>query len=83
MHTDCDIDLDQPLEELMRQWPSAVPVFIRHNILCVGCALSSFHCLRDASALHGVDSRMIVREILAAAPPRGSDSGEQRDRSPV
>ncbi len=67
MNADGNIDPDLPLDELMRRWPSAVRVFIRHEIHCVGCTLSSFHCLRDAAVLHGVDEDMLVREILQGA----------------
>jgi hybrid cluster-associated redox disulfide protein len=67
MNADRHIDPDLPLDQLMRQWPSAVRVFIRHEIHCVGCTLAPFHCLRDASILHDVDEDMLVREILEAS----------------
>lgn len=31
-------DPDLPLADLMTRWPQTIPVFIRHRMLCVGCA---------------------------------------------
>lgn len=64
MMSECKIDRNQPLDELIRQWPSSISVFIRHDIHCVGCTLSHFHCLRDAARLHNIDEGFIVREIV-------------------
>ncbi|MEX0347738.1 MAG: hypothetical protein AB3N20_22645 [Rhizobiaceae bacterium] len=67
---ECKIDRLQPLDELMRQWPASIGVFIRHDIHCVGCTLSHFHCLRDAAYLHKLDEDLIVREIARASTNR-------------
>ena len=62
-----DIDPDQPLDQLMRQWPSAIRIFIENDIHCVGCSLAPFHCLKDAAEFHGIDEDTIARKIIAAS----------------
>ena len=62
-----EIDRDQTLDALMRQWPAAVDVFIQHGIHCVGCSLAPFHRLRDAARLHGVSEDRLAREIVEAS----------------
>ena len=59
-----ELDRDQTLDALMRQWPGAVSVFIQNGIHCVGCSLSPFHCLKDAAQLHGVSEDWLAREIM-------------------
>ena len=65
-----ELDRDQTLDALMRQWPGAVGVFIRHGVHCVGCSLAPFHCLKDAAYLHGINEDRLAREITEACGPQ-------------
>ena len=43
-------DPDLPLEDLMSRWPETIAVFLRHNMLCVGCLIGPFHTVIEACA---------------------------------
>ena len=61
------IDPDMPLADLMTRWPTTIPVFLRHRMLCVGCLISPFHTVVDACAEYGLDEDAFVAELLEAA----------------
>ncbi|SFQ25740.1 DUF1858 domain-containing protein [Tranquillimonas alkanivorans] len=59
-------DLDLPLEDLMREWPETIRVFLDYRMLCVGCPIAPFHTVIDACFEHEVDEEEF-RTALAAA----------------
>jgi hybrid cluster-associated redox disulfide protein len=70
------LDPDLPLDDMMRQWPSTIPVMLRHRFLCVGCPIAPFHTLVDACREHGADLQSVTVEVEAAVaasvpPPVG------------
>jgi hybrid cluster-associated redox disulfide protein len=59
-------DPDLPLSELMTHWPQTIPVFVRHNMLCVGCLIGPFHTLIDACAEYHLDYDAFMAELIAS-----------------
>ena len=60
-------DPDLPLEDLMREWPQTISVFMRHRMLCVGCLVSPFHTVTDACAEYQLDEEVFLAELMRAA----------------
>jgi hybrid cluster-associated redox disulfide protein len=60
-------DPDLPLADLMTEWPQTIPVFIRHNMLCVGCLVSPFHTVTDACVEYHFDQDRFLAELMEAA----------------
>ncbi len=59
-------DPDLPLADLMATWPQTLPVFLRHQMLCVGCLISPFHTIVDACEEYGLDEESFVAELIRA-----------------
>lgn len=59
-------DPDLPLADLMTHWPQTIPVFLRHDMLCVGCLVNPFHTLIDACLEYGLDERAFLAELKQA-----------------
>ncbi|WDR05997.1 DUF1858 domain-containing protein [Devosia rhodophyticola] len=57
---------DMSVDDVMRQWPNAIPVFIHHHMLCVGCPVGRLHSLYDAALAHGLDVPTLMASISAA-----------------
>ena len=55
----------------MRRWPGTVAVFLRHRMACVGCPMSWFDTLTDASAEYAVPLAALIEELDAAAGGEG------------
>ncbi|WP_120499134.1 DUF1858 domain-containing protein [Roseovarius sp. EL26] len=49
--------------DIMERWPQTIPVFIRHKMLCVGCAISPYHTIQDACLEHRVSETMFREEL--------------------
>lgn len=62
-------DPDLPLRDLMNRWPETIPVFFRHQMLCVGCAFAPFHTVRDACFEYGLNVETFYTELAAALRP--------------
>ena len=58
-----------PLEELMSRWPETITVFMRHNLLCVGCLVGPFHTVIDACAEYGLEVEAFYAELAASITP--------------
>ena len=59
-------DPDLPLADMMSTWPETIPVFLRHNMLCVGCLVGPFHTIVDACAEYHLDEDSFLSELIAA-----------------
>lgn len=66
------LDPDLPLDDMMRRWPSTIPVMLRHRFLCVGCPIAPFHTLVDACREHGANLDAVTNEVEEAVRISGS-----------
>jgi len=57
------IDSKMTVSDLMRVHPSAMDVFIKRKMLCVGCPTESFHTLEDVAHLYGIALEQLLREL--------------------
>lgn len=59
-------DPDLPLSELFRAWPQTATVFLRHQMLCVGCLVAPFHTITDACAEYHLNEDRFLAELRRA-----------------
>ncbi|NJN97385.1 MAG: DUF1858 domain-containing protein [Anaerolineales bacterium] len=51
------------VEDLLAYWPQTIPVFIRHRMACVGCAMAPFETLAEVAAIYKLDLDSFLREL--------------------
>ena len=76
-------DPDLPLEDLMEAWPETIAVFMRHDMLCVGCLVNPFHSVIDACAEYGLDVDSFyaeLRAVISAQRSPTTQAGADRTR---
>lgn len=56
------------IADLLAQRPQVIPVFLRHHMSCVGCAMSPFETVASASQIYGLDPTQLLAELAQAAP---------------
>lgn len=56
------------VDDVMRQAPATVRVFLKHGMACVGCTIAPFHSIGEASAIYGLDVDTFLDELAAAEP---------------
>ena len=59
-------DPDLPLDTLLSLWPQTIPVFMRHNMVCVGCMIGPFHTVIDACIEYNLDEDAFRAELQQA-----------------
>lgn len=59
-------DPDLLLIDLLRIWPETGQVFLKHQMLCVGCLIAPFHTVVDACAEYNLDPDAFMSELQAA-----------------
>ncbi len=72
---------DQVVAEVLARWPQTIPVFFRHHLICVGCAMSRFETLGEIAAIYGLDLSGFLdelRQVIETAPGAAGDDGGER-----
>ncbi len=49
-----NLDPNLSLTELFQTWPQLIPVFLRHQMSCVGCSMTPFDTVKDAAYNYGL-----------------------------
>ncbi len=67
----CDIDAATFVDDLMRQHPQTIGVFLRQRLHCVGCPFGQFHTIEKAAREHGLEPTALLAELrfIPCLPP--------------
>lgn len=57
---------DLSVDDIMRRWPATIRVFMKRQMLCVGCPIGAFHTVEEACAEHGLSEGPFSQELLTA-----------------
>jgi hybrid cluster-associated redox disulfide protein len=57
------VESTQLVDEVMRQWPATIRVFLDHKMRCVGCPIACFHTVDDACHEHGVNGAQFLAAL--------------------
>jgi hybrid cluster-associated redox disulfide protein len=63
----CTLNPELLVDEVMRQWPHTIRVFLDFRFGCVGCPIACFHTVAEASLEHGADCAAFIEALRAAA----------------
>jgi hybrid cluster-associated redox disulfide protein len=55
------------VDEVMRQWPPTIRVFLDFSMHCVGCPIAPFHSVEEACREHGIDLAEFFQRLQTAA----------------
>ncbi len=57
------ITSDMIIAEVLRIDRGTAPIFLNNGMHCLGCPSSSGESIEDACAVHGIDSKKLVKEL--------------------
>lgn len=67
------ITKDMTIGQVIRENPSAVPVFIKNGLTCVGCPMASMETLEQGAVSHGIDLDKLLKELNSSVKePKGT-----------
>lgn len=55
------------ISEVLNQFPQVIPVFLRHQMICVGCDMAKFDSLQDAVNNYGLNLADFLEELGQAS----------------
>jgi hybrid cluster-associated redox disulfide protein len=68
------ITKEMTIGEVVEKYPQSVEVFLRHGLMCFGCAVARFENVAQGAMAHGIDVDALMKDLNAAvaAPQTGS-----------
>jgi hybrid cluster-associated redox disulfide protein len=61
------------VDTVMRRWPRTIAVFLRHDMLCIGCTFGTYCSVADACAEHGLDLDTFWAELASIIEEAADD----------
>lgn len=62
------INKDMPIAKVVERYPQTVEVFLRHGLMCFGCAVARFENLEQGAMAHGINVELLLKDLNAAVP---------------
>jgi hybrid cluster-associated redox disulfide protein len=60
-----EITPETSVSELVHLHPQVIPVFLRHQMACVGCSMSAFDTLADAARAYAISADDFLGAVKA------------------
>ena len=62
------ITKEMPIGEVVEKYPQTVEVFLRHGLMCFGCALARFENVEQGAVAHGINVEVLIKDLTTAVP---------------
>jgi hybrid cluster-associated redox disulfide protein len=62
------ITKEMNISEVVEQYPQTVQVFLRHGLMCFGCAIARFESVEQGAIAHGINVEALIKDLNAAVP---------------
>ena len=67
-----DVTADDSVEDVMREDPATIRVFLDFKFACVGCPIGAFHSVAYSCREHGADVGTFLSALQRAAAHAGA-----------
>lgn len=62
------ITKEMPIGEVVEKYPQTAQVFLRHGLMCFGCAIARFENVEQGAIAHGINVEALIKDLNAAVP---------------
>ena len=62
------ITKDMPIGDVVQNYPQTVEVFLKHGLMCFGCAIARFENVEQGALAHGINVDALIKDLNAAVP---------------
>ncbi len=64
---DRQVTKEMPIGDVVRKFPETIPVFMKHGLHCIGCAVAAFESIAEGAAAHGIQVDPLIDDLNTAA----------------
>jgi len=62
------ITKEMPIGEVVQQYPQTIEVFLRHGLMCFGCAIAQFENVEQGAMAHGINIEALMEDLNTVVP---------------
>ena len=62
------IEKSMTIGEVVQQYPQTIEVFLKHGLMCFGCAIARYENVEQGAMAHGIDVDALITDLNAAVP---------------
>ena len=60
------ITKEMSIGEVVQTYPQTIEVFLRHGLMCFGCAIARFENVEQGAVAHGISVEALMKDLNAA-----------------
>ena len=57
---------EMPIGEVVQTYPQTIEVFLKHGLMCFGCAIARFENIEQGAMAHGINVEALMTDLNAA-----------------
>ena len=62
------ITKEMHIGEVVEKFPQTMEVFLRHGLMCFGCAVARFENVEQGATAHGINVEALIKDLNTAVP---------------
>ena len=62
------ISKDMPIGDVVQNYPQTIEAFLRHVLMCFGCAIARFENVEQGAMAHGISVETLIQDLNDAVP---------------
>ena len=62
------ITREMTIGEVVQTYPQTIEVFLKHGLMCFGCAIARFENVEQGAMAHGINVDALMQDLNAAVP---------------
>ena len=62
------ITKEMPIGDVVQNHPETIEVFLKHGLMCFGCAIARFENVEQGAMAHGINVDTLITDLNAAVP---------------
>jgi hybrid cluster-associated redox disulfide protein len=60
------LNKEMAIGEVVQKFPQTIEVFLRHGLMCFGCAIARFENIEQGAMAHGINVEALMTDLNAA-----------------
>ena len=62
------ITKEMSIGEVVQTYPQTIEVFLKHGLMCLGCAIAQFENVEQGALAHGINVDALIADLNTVVP---------------